>query len=68
MKDSWKRSVSKSVSYRTLGFAATGSIAFVFTGNFALSAGIALSDSVIKILLYLGHERLWEKTDFGRLK
>jgi uncharacterized membrane protein len=62
------RSFAKAISYRVLGSAATGLIAFVLTGKPMISGGIALADMVTKIGLYFLHERIWEHISFGRAK
>jgi uncharacterized membrane protein len=37
----------------------TAIIALLVTGNYELAAGIAVADSIVKILAYVYHERLW---------
>jgi uncharacterized membrane protein len=41
---------------------------FLFTGNWKASAGAAAADSVVKIVLYFLHERIWNYIPFGRPK
>ena len=62
------RSIAKAVSYRVLGSAATALIFLVLSGDWKLSAGAGLIDSVVKIGLYFLHERLWQHISFGRPK
>ena len=62
------RSLAKAISYRVLGSATTGLIAFILTGKPVVSGGIALLDMVTKIGLYFLHERIWEHISFGRAK
>jgi uncharacterized membrane protein len=66
--ESSSRSFAKAVSYRVLGSAATGLIAFILTGKPMVSGGIALADMVTKVGLYFLHERIWEHINFGRAK
>ena len=66
--DSNARSIAKAISYRFLGSASTALIAFAFTGQLALSAGVGVADAVVKIGLYFVHERLWNHINFGRAK
>lgn len=40
----------------------------LFTKEVALSLGIGLADTAIKIVAYYAHERLWDRMDFGRRK
>lgn len=69
MTDSHARSLAKAFSYRVLGSLSTAGLVFFFTGGnvkASLSAGAA--DSVVKIVLYFAHERLWNHIQYGRPK
>ena len=66
--DSRGRSLAKAFSYRLLGSASTGAMVFLFTGDARMSIGAGLLDSVVKIILYFLHERLWNSIPFGRPK
>jgi len=66
--DSRGRSLAKAFSYRLLGSASTGAMVFLFTGDARMSIGAGLLDSVVKIILYFLHERLWNYIPFGRPK
>jgi uncharacterized membrane protein len=41
---------------------------YLFTGDAKLSAGAGVLDSIVKIVLYFLHERLWNHIPFGRPK
>ena len=64
--DSHKRSIVKAVSYRTISTVVTFVVSYLLTRKIAIAAGISLSDTLIKVFLYYGHERLWEKINLGR--
>lgn len=66
--DSRGRSLAKAFSYRLLGSASTGAMVFFFTGDMRTSIGAGLLDSVVKIVLYFLHERVWNSVPFGRPK
>ncbi len=66
--DSKSRSVAKAVSYRIFGSLSTGFIFFFLTGDWKLSAGAGVADSVVKLGLYFLHERMWNHINFGRQK
>jgi uncharacterized membrane protein len=66
--DSRARSIVKALSYRVLGSISTGAMVFLFTGNGKMSIGAGLLDSVVKIVLYFLHERLWNYIPYGRPK
>ncbi len=62
------RSLAKAISYRFLGSASTALIFFVFTSNVKMSLGAGAVDTVVKLVAYFAHERLWEHIGFGRPK
>jgi adenylylsulfate kinase len=62
------RSIAKAVSYRILGSAVTALIVFALTGKGGLSVGAGALDIVLKIGAYFVHERIWDRSDFGRAK
>ena len=66
--ESHYRSIVKAITWRAGGTVVTFTVAWIFTGNVSLSAGIGLLDTVIKIGAYYVHERLWIRVKFGRLK
>jgi adenylylsulfate kinase len=66
--ESRSRSLAKAVSYRVLGSISTGALVFLFTGNLTVSVGAGLLDSIVKIILYFLHERVWQHISYGRPK
>jgi uncharacterized membrane protein len=66
--DSNSRSVAKAISYRVFGSLATGVVVYIMVGDWKVSAGAGIADSVIKLGLYFVHERVWNYIDFGRPK
>jgi uncharacterized membrane protein len=68
MIESHKRSIMKALTWRILGLIFTTAVAFLFTREAVLSAGIGISDSIIKLFGYYLHERIWNKINFGRRK
>lgn len=66
MKDTRKRSISKAITWRILATITTMVLVFVFTGEWKLSLGVGVLDVVIKLLLYYGHERIWNSVKWGR--
>lgn len=66
--DSTRRSIAKSLSWRALATIITTTIVFVMTGKGEFAATIGLADTVLKFAIYFGHERLWNRIPYGRLK
>ena len=67
MSDTSIRSIVKTVSYRALGVVTTAVVAFMVTGRLAVAIPTGIADSLVKVLVYYGHERAWQLTDFGRV-
>jgi adenylylsulfate kinase len=65
-KDAHLRSILKAVSYRLLAAIATTTVAYIFTRRIYISIGIGLAESVVKIMCYYVHERMWSFISFGR--
>jgi uncharacterized membrane protein len=66
--DTHSRSVAKAISYRVFGSVSTALLFFVMSGDWRLSAGAGIADSIVKLGLYFLHERVWNHINFGRPK
>lgn len=66
--ESHRRSILKAVTWRLFAVLVTTLVVYLFTREVALSLGIGLADTAIKIVAYYAHERLWDRMDFGRRK
>jgi uncharacterized membrane protein len=64
--ESTKRSIAKSISWRLLATVITSSIVLSMTGQWEFAAAIGLADTSVKFFIYFGHERMWNRIDFGR--
>ncbi|MDH7598486.1 MAG: DUF2061 domain-containing protein [Sedimentisphaerales bacterium] len=64
--DTHLRSILKAVSYRVMGSAVTVVIAWVVTSQIALAAQIGVADTLVKILPFYVHERIWQRVPLGR--
>ncbi len=64
--DSKKRSFTKAISYRIFGTLATTLITYALTKNVELAVAAGLLDTILKIILYFIHERIWQKIHFGK--
>ncbi|MBZ9572361.1 DUF2061 domain-containing protein [Patescibacteria group bacterium] len=68
MKANHRRSIIKSISWRFLATLTTMIIVFIFTGEILLSFGVGFFEVILKLILYYIHERLWNRTSWGRLR
>ncbi len=64
--ETFKRSFLKSLSYRVLGTLVTVLITLALTKKLELALAAGVLDSLLKILLYFIHERLWTRIDYGK--
>jgi uncharacterized membrane protein len=66
MQDSRLRSLMKALSWRLLGSLITGIIVFSITKEATTAFGAGIIDSLIKIIVYYFHERIWTKVPIGQ--
>jgi len=66
MSESHLRSVAKAISWRVTGTIDTFVLSFLITGSLKLAGGIAATEVVTKVVLFYGHERLWDRIKWGR--
>ena len=62
----WSRSFLKSVSWRIIGTLDTIIISYVITGEISFALSIGGIELVTKMILYVVHERLWNKLNWGK--
>ncbi|MFZ0489006.1 MAG: DUF2061 domain-containing protein [Salegentibacter sp.] len=60
------RSVVKAISWRTVGTMDTIAISWILTGEVKTALAIGSVELVTKMILYFGHERIWNLINFGR--
>ena len=63
-----KRLIAKAISFRILSIITTMIVVYLITGNLGVSLYIAGTDSIIKIFLYIAHEKIWKKTKWLKKK
>jgi uncharacterized membrane protein len=64
--ESTRRSIAKALSWRIVATVITSLLVFMFTGKGEFAATVGLADTTIKLFIYFGHERLWNRIPFGR--
>jgi uncharacterized membrane protein len=62
------RSLFKSLSWRLIATVVTFLTAWLLTGTVEIAAKIGLLDTAIKLAVFYGHERAWNKLNFGKIK
>ena len=66
LSDTTRRSLVKTITWRVLGSTSTFTIAYLITGRFDASSAIAVAQMIINTFLYLFHERVWSRINWGR--
>ena len=66
MSDTPVRSLAKAVSWRITGTIDTFLIAWLITGQALIASGIAFTEIMTKIVLFWGHERIWNRVAWGK--
>ncbi len=66
MVDRHWRSMAKAISWRTVGTLDTIIISWLVTGRMSFAFSIGFVELFTKMFLYYLHERVWNKTSFGR--
>ncbi|MBC8378720.1 MAG: DUF2061 domain-containing protein [Planctomycetes bacterium] len=62
------RSIFKALSWRVIATLITFLTAWLLTGTVEIAAKIGLLDTVIKLVVFYGHERFWNKLNFGKIQ
>ena len=66
--DSHRRSIAKTVSWRILALPITTGIAWGITGELRFATAIGVADTLTKLSVFYAHERVWNRTSFGRAR
>ena len=66
MRDTARRSLVKTISWRVTGSSATFAISYAVLGNWQISGTIAVVQLIMNTMLYFVHERVWNRIDWGR--
>lgn len=66
--DSPGRSIAKSLSWRVIATFVTATVAYAVTRELEFAAAVGAIDTLIKLLAYYGHERLWNRVRLGRAR
>ncbi len=62
------RSVVKGISWRVIATMVTTMVVFIYSGELAAAAIVGSVDALAKIGLYWGHERIWQRIYWGRIR
>jgi uncharacterized membrane protein len=65
VRESQKRHLFKTVTWRIIGTIDTILLAWLVSGDISTGLSIGLAELITKMTLYYFHERLWYKIDYG---
>ena len=68
MRVTRSRSFIKSLTYRVFGTLTSWVVVYAITHKGSLATLIAFWETVVKVLVYYYHERVWDKVAWGRKK
>ena len=68
LRESRKRHLAKTITWRGLGTLDTIIISWLISGNPFTGLKIGFAELITKMILYYIHERVWYKTDYGLKK
>lgn len=60
------RSIAKGISWRLFATSVTIVIVYVFFGRLDLAIAAGIIETISKVLLYYGHERIWQRIRWGK--
>jgi uncharacterized membrane protein len=64
--DKKSRSLVKSISWRVLATLTTVVLVYIFTGGIKLALSVGFFEVILKMLIYYGHERVWDNVTWGK--
>ena len=68
MKEKRKRSICKAISWRLTATVTTFIVTYAITGKLSFAISISSIEVGAKMALYYFHERVWDKSKFGRIE
>jgi len=67
-KETNRRSIAKGISWRVVATSTTIIIVYVFFGRLDLAIAAGMLETILKVALYWGHERVWHQVRWGKKK
>ena len=61
------RSVVKGISWRFVATMVTATVVYIYSGELVAAAIVGSIDALAKIILFWGHERIWQQIYWGRI-
>jgi adenylylsulfate kinase len=65
MKETHKRSIMKSLTWRFLATVTTMTLVYIYTGNLEIMVSVGFFEVIAKLTIYYLHERAWNIVKWG---
>ena len=65
-KETHIRSVIKTITWRVLATVTTMSLVYIFIGDITIALSVGGIETILKLLIYFGHERAWDRIKWGK--
>jgi len=66
LKDTFKRSIVKSIGYRLIIIILDFTTVYIFTGKVNIAIGFMLVSNAYTTVIYFLHERIWDRIKWGK--
>ena len=63
-----KRTLLKTITWRLIALLATVIVVYAYSGDVKESLVVGFVANALKMFLYYAHERIWNRSSFGRQK
>ena len=60
-----RRSILKTITFRIIATLATFILVLIITGDLMIASVVGILDTIIKLIIYYSHERVWNKISWG---
>jgi len=67
-RDHWTRSLTKAITYRVIILILDFTSIYILTGKAEIAFGFMLVSNIYTSVAYYGHERIWNRTNWGKKK
>jgi len=67
-KEHWTRSLTKAVTYRAVILILDFTAIYLLTGRPEIALGFMLISNIYTSIAYYAHERIWNRTNWGKKK
>ena len=67
-RETGTRSLMKMITFRIGATFITVVLVYIFVGEIKIAISIGILETIIKMVFYYFHERIWDKVEMGRVE